>query len=195
MPPTHPSEARGIGIEAPAHAPARLVPLAPAPQVSGTVALMLQANPNLAPNTVKGILMYTSQRLARTDAQGAVLPKGLSNLTQGAGSLNAIGAVEVATKIDPGVSVGQGWLRAPLSKQSTIFGRTFTWAQHVLWSNRMYSGDAVLGIHQAIRSDQAIWSDQAICPTTASPPTRRSGATRTSSARTTPRTTWRASPS
>ena len=32
-----------------------------APVVSGTVALMLQANPNLTPNLVKAILQYTAQ--------------------------------------------------------------------------------------------------------------------------------------
>ena len=33
------------------------------PQVAGVAALMLQANPSLDPNTVKGILMYTAQKL------------------------------------------------------------------------------------------------------------------------------------
>ena len=32
-----------------------------APAVTGTVALMLQANPNLTPNLVKAILQYTAQ--------------------------------------------------------------------------------------------------------------------------------------
>src|SRR5678815_4779611 len=32
-----------------------------APVVSGTVALMMQANPNLTPNLVKAILQYTAQ--------------------------------------------------------------------------------------------------------------------------------------
>ena len=32
-----------------------------APVVSGTVALMMQANPSLTPNMVKAILQYTAQ--------------------------------------------------------------------------------------------------------------------------------------
>ena len=56
-----------------------------APVVAGTVALMLQANPNLTPNAVKAILQYTSQAYPGYDA-----------LTQGAGFLNAQGAVELA---------------------------------------------------------------------------------------------------
>ena len=36
-----------------------------APVVSGTVALMLEANPSLTPNAVKAILQYTAQELGR----------------------------------------------------------------------------------------------------------------------------------
>ena len=53
-----------------------------APVVSGTVALMLQANPSLTPNMVKAILQYTAQIVSAYNA-----------LTQGAGFLNAQGAV------------------------------------------------------------------------------------------------------
>ncbi len=55
------------------------------PVVSGTVALMLQAAPALTPNLVKAILQYTAQTYAGYDA-----------LTQGAGFLNAHGAIELA---------------------------------------------------------------------------------------------------
>ena len=56
-----------------------------APVVAGTVALMLQANPNLTPNLVKAILQFTSQEYPGYDA-----------LTQGTGFLNARGAVQLA---------------------------------------------------------------------------------------------------
>jgi hypothetical protein len=55
------------------------------PVVAGSVALMLQANPSLTPNLVKGILEYTAQ----------VYP-GYDYLTQGAGFLNTKGAVDLA---------------------------------------------------------------------------------------------------
>src|SRR4030095_13913118 len=54
------------------------------PVVSGTIALMLQANPALTPNAVKAILQYTAQRYSG------------NALTQGAGFLNAKGAIELA---------------------------------------------------------------------------------------------------
>ena len=56
-----------------------------APVVAGTVALMLQANPQLTPNAVKAMLQYTAEVDAHADP-----------LTQGAGFLNAKGAVELA---------------------------------------------------------------------------------------------------
>ena len=56
-----------------------------APVVSGTIALMMQANPSLTPNMAKAILQYTAQR-----------KRGYNALTQGAGFLNTEGAVELA---------------------------------------------------------------------------------------------------
>src|SRR5438128_4834849 len=56
-----------------------------APVVSGTIALMLQANPNLTPNLIKGILQYTAQHYA-----------GNKPLEEGAGFLNSYGAVKLA---------------------------------------------------------------------------------------------------
>jgi serine protease AprX len=56
-----------------------------APIVTGTVALMLQANPSLRPESVKAILVRTAVSNSRYD-----------QFTQGAGFLNARAAVEMA---------------------------------------------------------------------------------------------------
>ena len=62
-----------------------------APVVSGVVALMIEANPGLTPNAVKAIVQYTAETRA-----------GVDYLTQGAGFLNARGAVELSrTLADP----------------------------------------------------------------------------------------------
>ena len=53
--------------------------------VSGVAAQMLQANPSLTPNLIKAILEYTSQDYA-----------GYSPLEEGAGFLNALGAVRLS---------------------------------------------------------------------------------------------------
>jgi serine protease AprX len=59
-----------------------------APVVSGTVALMLQANPGLTPDQVKAILQHTAQPYA-----------GYDILTQGAGFLDAQAAVVSAQSL------------------------------------------------------------------------------------------------
>ena len=93
-----------------------------APIVAGTVALMLEANPALTPNAVKAILHYTAQ------VHGAAGP-----LAQGAGMLNAAGAVRLARFFaDPERGVG------PMS--DVIAGETIPWSQHLLWGNYLVSG-------------------------------------------------------
>ena len=87
-----------------------------APVVSGTVALMLQANPSLTPNAVKAILMYTAQQRA-----------GYNALTEGAGFLNTLGAVRLArfyATAQPGQAM-------PVQKM---------WSKHILWGNHMIKG-------------------------------------------------------
>ncbi len=59
-----------------------------APVVAGTVALMLQANPALTPDSVKTILQRTAENNGRYD-----------QFTQGAGFLNARAAVELARSL------------------------------------------------------------------------------------------------
>jgi serine protease AprX len=86
-----------------------------APVVTGTVALMLQANPSLTPNAVKAILEYTAQIYA-----------GHDSLTQGAGFLNAKGAVELAS-----------YLAAPDSRS---YPSTDGWSQLIIWGNHAASG-------------------------------------------------------
>jgi serine protease AprX len=81
------------------------------PVVAGTVALMMQANPRLTPNLVKAIIEYTAQDM-RYDA-----------MTQGAGFLNAKGAVDLAR-----------FLYHPLPGQRYPYNNT--WSKTILWGNR-----------------------------------------------------------
>jgi hypothetical protein len=87
-----------------------------APVVSGTVALMLQANPSLTPNLIKAILQYTAQ----------VYP-GYKPLEQGAGFLNTLGAVQLA-RFYAGHHVGA---RVPTQG---------IWSKHIIWGNHMIAG-------------------------------------------------------
>jgi serine protease AprX len=88
-----------------------------APVVAGAVALMLDANPDLTPNAVKAILQYTSESR-----------KGVDHFTQGAGFLNARGAVELSRSFaDP--------MSPPELSTDPV-----AWSRHIIWGNRRISG-------------------------------------------------------
>jgi subtilisin family serine protease len=101
------------------------------PVVSGTIALMLQANPTLTPNLVKAILQYTAEERATYDG-----------LTQGAGFLNARGAVALARALAPGSSLQQ-----PLQTDPT------PWSGHVIWGNQRVGGGQLRAAANAWRTD------------------------------------------
>jgi hypothetical protein len=87
-----------------------------APVVSGTVALMLQANPHLTPNLVKAILQYTAQQYP-----------GYSALREGAGFLNSFGAVTLA----------KFYVRPQRNDRvPTEAG----WSTQIIWGNHRLSG-------------------------------------------------------
>jgi serine protease AprX len=105
-----------------------------APVVSGTVALMLQANPNLTPNLVKALLQYTSQ----------VYP-GYSALRQGAGFLNSLGAVRLAAyyanpHYGDRMPVQSVWSRQIIWGSHRLFGGVIktngnAWANNIVWGS------------------------------------------------------------
>lgn len=97
-----------------------------APVVAGTVALMLETNPKLTPNAVKAILQYTAQELPGQDV-----------LTQGAGLVNAEGAVRMARFFaDPQGGIGV--------MSDTIGDESISWARHIVWGNYLISGGVPL---------------------------------------------------
>jgi serine protease AprX len=95
-----------------------------APVVAATVALMLEANPSLTPNAVKAILQFTAEN-----------HKGLDDRTQGAGFLNARGAVELAR------AFGESDSRTAISA-----GRTadpVRWSGRLIWGNQRLAGGTI----------------------------------------------------
>src|ERR1051326_4321815 len=95
------------------------------PVVAGAAAMLLEQNPDLSPNAVKAILMYSAQPLALG------LSAGLSDLTQGAGYLNIPGALEIATKVNPHAPTGTYWLRGSLSGSNVIQGQAVAWGRTI----------------------------------------------------------------
>jgi len=119
-----------------------------APVVSGTIALMLQANPALTPNAVKAILQYTSQASA-----------GENTLTQGAGYLNALGAVRLARFYYS-------------AKPGDRYPGQEMWSKHIVWGNQLLSGGVILptgnawalnttwGVAKASSGDNIVWGTE-----------------------------------
>ena len=123
------------------------------PIVSGTVAVLLEANPKLTPNMVKMILMYTAQQL-----------KGSNMFEQGAGELNVEGAVRLAklvrTDLNVTTAVGSPLLTGPAPvAQSSISGETFVWAQGVIFSYNWASGSELITKYQGIYGLGVLASD------------------------------------
>jgi hypothetical protein len=99
-----------------------------APVVTGTIALMLQANPWLTPNAVKAILQYTAE-----------VYQGYDSLTQGAGFVNAKGAVDLAS-----------FLAAPAGTVNPV---SVGWSRHIIWGNHAATGGVLTADASAWPSD------------------------------------------
>jgi subtilisin family serine protease len=87
-----------------------------APVVTGTIALMMEANPRLTPNLVKAVLQYTAENRRQYD-----------HFAEGAGFLNARGAVQLARSL-----AADGGPTAPLDSTP--------WSRQILWGNQRITG-------------------------------------------------------
>ncbi len=105
-----------------------------APVVSGTVALMIQANPSLTPNMVKALLQFTAQ-----------VYTGYNYLTQGAGFLNTLGAVRLSRFF-------------ALGKKGDAYPNMKAWSKHIFWGNRRVSG-GVLTPGGTAWGQNIVWGD------------------------------------
>ena len=128
---------------------------------SGTAALVLEAryktfgwhdwdldigSSPLPPNTVKAILEYTAIPLVGADP-----------LTQGAGELNAAGAITLTQAIDPSVDVGQWWLVTGITPSSTLGNQGYSWGQQVLWGDTILGGD-VMYSNNIVWGTNIVWA-------------------------------------
>ena len=117
---------------------------------TGVVALELDANAHqtsapLTPNSVKAILEYTAVKMAKTDP-----------LTQGAGQINAAGAVQLASSVNTSVSTGSWWLQTGVSGYSVIGGKSYAWAQNIIWGTSVIGGRFIFYKNLAW-DDNIIW--------------------------------------
>jgi serine protease AprX len=107
---------------------------------SGVVALVIDAHNRadydgagpLAANTVKAILEFS-----------AIPVKNADYLTQGAGEINAGGAIALASAIDTSAKAGTWWLRAGVPAHTMIGSQLYLWGQTVIWGDTVFTGNLV----------------------------------------------------
>jgi serine protease AprX len=129
---------------------------------TGVVAHVIEANrrdegpgARLTPNTVKAALEYTAIALPDDD------PSTPAALEQGAGALNAVGAMTLARAIDPNVKRKYWWIEYPFVPISQIAGQAFPWVQHIVWGDHLVWGDSVLWSQWAW-DDHIVWGDNIV---------------------------------
>jgi serine protease AprX len=123
-----------------------------APVVSGAVSLLLETNPNLTPNLVKAILMYSAQSLP-----------GFSTVEQGAGLLNVDGAVRIARLVKPTLPTtnGSALLKAslPASQSTDFWGTTTYWGKGVITNFGFIYGNDLMNKYQGMYANGVLMSD------------------------------------
>lgn len=126
------------------------------PIVTGTVALMLQANPSLTPSLVKAILMYTAQPLL-----------GANTLEQGAGELNVEGAMRLAKLVRGDLTnftpLGATLLTtAAPAEQTSMNGESFSWARGIVLNHGFATGTNLITKYQKVYGVGFVLSDGVI---------------------------------
>src|SRR5205807_9809673 len=123
------------------------------PIVTGTAALLLQANPTLTPSLVKAILMYTAQPLA-----------GSNMFEQGAGEINVEGAVRLAksvrTDLSMFTSLGAPMLTGPQPvPETSLNGQTFCWAGGIVLNHGYATSDDLIARYQQVYGQGFVLAD------------------------------------
>ena len=103
-----------------------------APVVSGTVALMLQANPNLTPNLIKAILQYTAQHNRATARCGR--------------------APASSTRSAP--CAWRSSTRTP--RRATACRCRSVWSRQIIWGNHRLTGGVIKPDRQRVGAD-VVW--------------------------------------
>jgi serine protease AprX len=120
---------------------------------SGVVALMLHANRDLTPNTVKAVLEYTSIPVLDEDGSR------YDALSQGAGQIEVTGSVALARAINPQAPVGSPWLSTTLTPSTTIGGHSYAWSQSIIWGARRVMGETLMDEQRPAWSLNIVWGE------------------------------------
>jgi serine protease AprX len=126
---------------------------------SGIVANLIDTNRRdegadsvLTPNTIKAMLMFTAIPVTDPDPATPV------QLEQGAGQINAAGAIKLAKAINPRTLKGLPWLTEGVEMFEPIADSTEAWGQHIVWGDHVVWGDTALYNNEAW-AEHVVWGD------------------------------------
>lgn len=109
----------------------------------------------LSVNLVKAILQYTAIPLY--DGDGHLYDP----LTQGAGEINAGGALAIVDSLDRSVPAPgywlTGWQSADQFGETTIGDETYTWTQSIFWGDNIVWGSGIVESSQWAWGDNIVW--------------------------------------
>jgi serine protease AprX len=122
---------------------------------TGVVALLIEQHRAvsrlpLTSNVIKAILQFT-----------ALPVEGSEPVGQGAGALNASGAVGLLAAIDPSHPVGDYWATSAVTPITLIGDESYVWNQTVIWGDTVIWGNTVLA-HETAWSGSAVWGSTVI---------------------------------
>ena len=122
---------------------------------SGSVALMIEQSKlafgvKATSHALKAMLQRSAIPLKNTAGQRYDV------LTQGAGSLNALGATQLAASLDPRVAVGNNWVTEQISPTTSIDGQTIGWNDNIVWGTNILWGLA-LDARLTAWNDNIVW--------------------------------------
>ena len=125
---------------------------------SGVVALVLDAHDRagyfgdrpLTANAVKAMLEFS-----------ALPVRGADYLTQGAGEVNAGGAIALASAIDTSARPGTWWVRAGVPTHTMIGSQLYGWGQSIIWGDAVFTGNLMFTSLESW-SSSVIWGSNIV---------------------------------
>jgi serine protease AprX len=145
------------------------------PVVTGAVALMLQKNPSLTPDTVKARLMKTAAKnfpmasVAVDPTTGQAYPSTYDIFTIGSGYLDVVAAlantdVAQSSAASPSVAYNLFTKTASLqSNSSTIWGSNAVWGDGTVWgTSTLVNGTSAVWGSNAVWGDSGNWGTNAV---------------------------------
>ena len=131
---------------------------------SGVVALLVQQHNQtgfhkqvpLTANLVKAMLQFSAIKVA----------DGSDRLTQGAGEINAAGALTLAAAIDTGARNGSWWLANGVTPFTFVGTQFYPWSKEVVYGDTVFGGD-LLYVSSPVWTTNIVWGTNVVWGTSA----------------------------